>query len=362
MQEVIVRTGLKSYPILFECGFENFIKYFEKYCETIKDLVIITDDNVNLLYGNILKSLLTKCDFNVEIISIKPGETSKDISIIQDIYKYLLNSGIRRDGCIIALGGGVVGDIAGFVASTYMRGIKYVQIPTTFLSQIDSSIGGKNGINFLGNKNIVGTFYHPEFVYINMETLATLPYREFISGFAEVLKYGIIFDKDFFEFLYTENSKILNLDKEYMKYIIKKCCEFKAKIVQEDEKDVKDIRAVLNFGHTLGHVLENLSDYCYKHGEAVTIGMVFESVLSNRCGFLKDDELNLIIKLLKLYGLPIKFKGIDIDLICEKLFYDKKVRKGRVRFILPLSIGNYIIYDNVNKNDIVGVLRLIKEE
>jgi len=362
MKGLLVETTSKSYPIIIEEGFENFIKYFKEFCIPIKDVVIITDDNVNLLYGTILKSLLTKCDFNVEIISIRPGEASKDILVVQDIYKYLLNCGIRKDGFIIALGGGVVGDIAGFVASTYMRGIKYVQIPTTLLSQVDSSIGGKNGINFLGNKNIVGTFYHPEMVYINIETLMTLPYRELISACAEVIKYGIILDKAFFEFIYTERAKILNLEKEHIKYIIKRCCEFKARIVQEDEKDVKDIRAVLNFGHTLGHVLENLSDYYYKHGEAVSIGMAFASLLSNRYGFLGDDELKPIIELLKLYDLPVKFKGMDVDLICEKLFYDKKVRRGRIRFILPLSIGNYIIYDNANKNDIADVLRLMKEE
>ena len=289
----------RSYQIIIEKGLINRVSEEISRVYKGKKIFIITDDNVNKYYGGKISEELKKNGFEVNLLSLKPGEETKNFNTLPIVYDELLNFNLTRSDLIIALGGGVIGDLAGFVASTYLRGIDFVQIPTSLLAQVDSSVGGKVAVDLDRGKNLVGSFYHPKFVLIDPEVLNTLDNRFFIDGMAEVIKYGCIKDKQFFDYLEKmENNQQLIND---MEVVIHKCCDIKRQVVENDEKD-KGERMLLNFGHTLGHAIEQYYNYTkYSHGEGVAIGMYVISKISEEKGLTKKGTSQKIKNILDIF-------------------------------------------------------------
>lgn len=319
---------------------QNLINNINNFIDLSKfsKVAVLTDENL------INCGWLDKLQIN-SIIKIKSGEINKNLETVSHIWQQMSELQMDRKSLLINLGGGVVCDLGGFCASTYMRGIKFIQIPTTLLSQVDASVGGKTGFDFNGVKNLIGTFTEPEMVLIDSNTLTTLPKREYVSGLAEVIKYGIIYDVEFFEYL-----KNGNIDNDY---IIKKSCEIKEKVVLEDFKE-GGLRKILNFGHTIGHSIESLSletKNLLLHGEAVAIGMIAESYIAKEIGNLTNDEYELIKNIIEQYGLPSFYNG-DLEEIFLMLFKDKKNTSGKIKWVLPNGIGK-CVYDVEVDNDIV---------
>ncbi len=304
----------------------------EKYC-------IITDSNLkNTLAAKLLKQFKA-IGADACIVSFTAGEKNKNISTVEKVLEQMLAKGVGRGSAAVALGGGVVGDIAGFCASIYMRGIDFVQAPTTLLAMVDSSIGGKTGVNLSSGKNSAGTFSQPKKVYACPELLKGLPKREIRNGLSEVIKHAVIFDKRFFSFLERNSRKILSLDPKTLSYIIKRNCELKAKVVEKDEME-GNYRRVLNFGHTIGHAIESAGHYAkLSHAEAIAIGMVCESEISNAYGLMKRKEVERLISLFQKFGLPVSMKGYDSMKILRLTKTDKKASMGCVNYSLPAGIG-----------------------
>lgn len=343
MKVLRVNLDEKSYDIVIQKDLKD---YFGEYIKTVfseKKIAIITDDNLRDIYGDAMCENIESQGFEVRIISVKPGEKSKYFSKLPDIYNELLDFKLTRSDLIIALGGGVVGDLAGFVSSTFLRGISYIQIPTSLLAQVDSSVGGKVAVNLERGKNLVGSFYHPELVLIDPNMLGTLPERYFDDGLGEVIKYGCIKSKKLFERLEGfENKEDL---KENIGEIIYECCNIKREIVENDEKDLGE-RMLLNFGHTLGHAIEKVYNYeTYSHGEAVSIGMNMISKISEHRGLTKDGVAKRIENLLKKYGLNTDVNFKDKNLAKEAIKLDKKNLNGKLNVILLKDIGEGYIYN-----------------
>jgi 3-dehydroquinate synthase len=331
-----------------------------------REVFIITDPLVNDLYGNNLRKGMKS--IKPKLIEIPRGERYKTLKIASIIFDELVKASAPRDSLIIAFGGGVIGDIAGFAAATYMRGINYIQVPTTLLAQVDAAIGGKTGVNHPKGKNLIGAFYQPKQVFIDIQTLTTLPAREIRTGLAEVVKYGVIEDVAFFKFI-EENAHHLNTKAfeepdtlraalKVWQIIVTESAKIKAKVVGKDERE-KNHRMILNFGHTIGHAIETLTKYkTYNHGEAVAIGMVAAAKIAKRSRMISQDSVNRIIDLLKKLGLPTCINGLVAEKIIKALKIDKKVRGGKVLFVLPDKIGNVIVKDNVS----VPVIRKVLKE
>lgn len=319
----------RSYEILIGINFKEIVKDLKKFNYT--SYVIITDSNVVKLYSK-------RINLPYNLITFKAGEKRKNIDTYKKILERLCIKNIDRKAVILALGGGVVGDVAGFVAATYMRGIDYIQIPTTLIAQVDSSVGGKVGVNLKAGKNLCGAFYQPKRVYVNVTTLKSLPKRELRSGLAEIIKYGVIADKELFNFVENNIKQIFDCEEKVLIKIIKRCCEIKAKIIEKDEKE-NNLRKILNYGHTVGHAIESLSNYYINHGEAISLGMIAEAYISNQLGYLSKETLYRIKAILKRAGLPIKVGRIKIGEIINKMKIDKKVMDKRIRFVLPQQIG-----------------------
>lgn len=338
----------KNYPIYIEKGLIDNIGEEIKKIYNNEKIAIITDKNVEKLYGEkIINSL--KEDFRVKMISLEPGEKSKSIDVAQNVYDELLDFGITRGDLIIAFGGGVVGDLGGFISSTLLRGIPFVQIPTSLLSQIDSSIGGKVAVNLSKGKNLIGSFYHPEAVYIDPQVLETLDKRFLYDGIAEVIKYGCIRDENLFKDLleYSDDEELLdNIEK-----IIYKCCKIKKDIVENDEKDMGE-RMLLNFGHTLGHALEKYFDYeIYTHGEAVAVGMYSITKNSEEMGLTQIGTVDKIKSILKKYKLPYKLPYVNRIEVIENIALDKKNKGNNINLILLNKIGDSFI-KNIDRKDV----------
>lgn len=314
-------------------------------------VAIITNDTIAPLH---LDFLLSKIEANsLNVVTIKDGEQYKNLQTIEYILDELFKFKLDRKSTIIALGGGVIGDMTGFTASLYQRGINFIQIPTTLLSQVDASVGGKTGVNNKYGKNLVGAFYQPTAVYIDPKFLETLPTREFSAGVAEIIKMAVMFDKNYFQYM-QENS--LN-DRDNLIMTIKKSVELKANVVNQDEKEA-GIRAVLNYGHTFAHVVENETNYIkYLHGEAVAIGIIMANELSCELGLLNRDEFNEIKDLLVRYNLPVDYKIENIDGFYEHFFLDKKSFNNKIKFILSDGIGSHIIKSDIDEDIIKKVLK-----
>jgi 3-dehydroquinate synthase len=304
-------------------------------------IIIITDTNIEKLFLPKVKQSFTDA---VETIIIQPGEDEKNIDTVQVIWKKLQEFGCDRKSLIINLGGGVIGDMGGFAASTYMRGINFVNIPTTLLAAVDASVGGKTGIDFTEIKNLIGTFQQPAAIIIDTSVLKTLPEREFLSGFAEMIKQGLIQDKTYFQAIIAK--KPMEFSQEELVPLIQKSCELKASLVMQDEKE-EGKRKILNFGHTIGHAIEALSWNTatpLRHGEAVHLGMLVETKISNLSGILSDREAKVIEETLQQTGLPTKVKSIIVNEIVNIIVNDKKNTKGQVNWVLLKNIGE-AVYD-----------------
>lgn len=357
MEKVWVDLGQRSYDIVI--GSENLPLLGERMLrfEFSPTVAVISNPTVFSLYGDIVIKSLKDADFNCVSVLIPDGEEYKNITWAYNIITELLKNRLDRNSCLIALGGGVIGDITGFVASIYMRGINFIQVPTTLLSQVDSSVGGKTGINHELGKNMIGTFYQPKLVWIDIDTLKTLPKREILCGIAEIIKYGVIWDKEFFEFLEINRESILNLDHLPLTNIIRRSCEIKADIVSRDEQE-RGLRAILNYGHTIGHALETETGYKrYLHGEAVAIGMNIEARLSEALGLLNKKDLLRIKEIIESYGLPSELpEGLSLDSLVSHMMIDKKVEAGELRFVLPEEIGRVRIKKGISLEDIKRVI------
>ena len=315
---------------------------FEEILSTYKEhkIAIITDSNVEKIYGDQINRKLGK-NPRIFILSFKAGEDSKTRKVKEQLEDRLFSLGCSRDTVIVAFGGGVTGDLSGFVAATYMRGVPFIQIPTTLLSQVDSSIGGKVGVDHPTGKNLIGAFYPPEKVYIDIDLLKTLPREELINGIAEIIKASIIKDKTLFEYLEKNIEKVINLEDRFIETAITSSLKVKAKVVELDEKE-SGLRKILNFGHTIGHAVELLSDFKIPHGRAVGIGMVVETLISEKIGILNSKDKERILKLIdKLELLDISFK-FPSDEIIKKTILDKKSRKGIVEYSLVKGIGDAV--------------------
>jgi 3-dehydroquinate synthase len=339
--------GERSYPIYFGIGMTAL---FTPTCQQHgipRHIVIITDTNVAEHYLEPLENNLRQFEFETSSIIVPPGESQKSLTRANAIFTALLQRRTGRRAAIVALGGGVVGDLAGFIAATYQRGVTLVQVPTTLLAQVDSSVGGKVAVNHPLGKNMIGAFYQPKFVWIDGETLRTLPPREVICGLAEVVKYGIVFDAAFFGFLETNLDAIMKLDEAVIMQIQARCCELKAHVVAEDEREL-GLRAVLNFGHTVGHALEAAGNYrSLKHGEAVLLGMAAEAYIAQQMGLLSLEVLERIEAFVS--RIPLEFKRVPLatSKILDAIRRDKKTVDGKTRFVLPVRLGEVRILDEV---------------
>jgi 3-dehydroquinate synthase len=327
----------RSYPIYLAADFAAIGKCALK--ERINGkIAVITDTNVDRYQSHDCISALQEHGCDVHKYTFEAGEKNKTLDTVKDIYKFLAGLKLDRSSTLVALGGGVVGDITGFAAATFLRGIKFVQVPTSLLAQADSSVGGKVGVDFEGGKNLIGAFYQPKFVYINVSTLKTLPKRELVSGLAEIIKHGLIFDKDFFNYVDYNLDKILKLDQDVLIYIAKINCSIKAGVVEKDERE-SGLRAILNFGHTIGHAVESVSGFELLHGECVSIGIVGAYKIAKYLEMVDEETVDRVVTTLKKAGLPVYVSGIDVEQVYNQMFADKKIKRNKLHFILPKKIG-----------------------
>lgn len=360
---VTIDLGLRSYDIYIGSGLLYRFADFVPVELEERNLYIVTDTNVETYARRIKDLLLEAGAARCEILTLRPGEKAKSFSNVEKVIDWLLVNGISRDSVVIAVGGGVIGDITGFCASVALRGVRFVQVPTTLLAQVDSSVGGKTGINTKRGKNLVGTFYQPVAVVADIETLKTLPERELLAGYAEVLKYGLIRDAGFFNWLEKNGADVCALDEAAMAHAIEVSTKAKAMLVQADEKE-EGQRALLNFGHTFGHALETAAGYDGRllHGEAVAIGIVMAFDLSVRMGICERDDLERVEAHLTDIGLPTRASYIQpalntsVDRLLEIMSHDKKVRKGKLRFIVTDGIGDAFIEEDVPEDLVRAVL------
>jgi 3-dehydroquinate synthase len=357
MEKVHVDLGPRSYDI--EIGSGN-LKDVARFCDAEQDdahAVIITDSNVDELYSEPVGDALQVAGAQVDILVAEAGEQSKSPDVAADLWEQLLDQGADRKTVVIALGGGVVGDLAGFVAATFSRGLRFVQVPTTLLAQVDSSVGGKVGVNLPGGKNMVGAFWQPRGVIIDVSVLDSLPEREFRAGMAEVVKYGVIQDAEFFAYLETSVEAINNRDPGVLTYIVKRCCRLKADVVEKDEREETGLRSILNYGHTFCHAFEAGTNYeQLLHGEGVAIGMMCAARLAERLGRVDAAFVNRQQKLLEAFRLPLDVPDVEHDELIELMYRDKKTERGKLRFVLPTRLGHVELVPDVKNEDVLASL------
>ena len=355
MKKVSLKLESDSYEVHIGSGILRSITEQLDELGTSGKVVVITNPVVKDLYGDNLGKNLARGDFHVFILTVPDGEDQKSLESAEKLYGELTQINAERLTPIIALGGGVIGDLAGFVAATYLRGVPFIQIPTTLIAQVDSSIGGKVGINYGQLKNRIGAFYQPKLVITDTSTLKSLPEKTLVEGLAEVIKYAIIWDKDFFNFLEENLAKIKLLDEEVIEQIVFRSATIKAKVVEIDEKET-GLRRILNYGHTVGHAVETVSDFHIQHGAAVAIGMVAAGRIANKLGAIDDSDLARMKNLIERAGLPTEISNVRIDEIMQAMAHDKKVQKEKITFILPKAIGEVFTTDEVTPSLINQVL------
>ena len=356
MKKIIVNTTYSKYPVLIgKSHFVSLPQILDKH-NLLKNIYVVIDKNVARFHIREIETVLSNTDTKVHFKVLPSGERTKSDIVLKKIYQELLNKKYGRDTTLIAIGGGVIGDIAGYAAATYMRGINLVHVPTTFLAMIDSSIGGKTGLNFSGRKNIIGAFYQPELVFIDTEFLSTLPKREFSASLGELLKYGLISTKAFNNLIYSNIEKIKLLDSEIINRIIAECLTIKASVISRDEYERTGIRRVLNLGHTFAHAIESDLTFQIKHGEAVTAGIICSLFLSNIKGFLSDDKLKSILELANRIHLNRSIKELNNQHVYNNMFSDKKNVNGEVRFVLLADIGKILVDIMADRDEIFYAL------
>jgi 3-dehydroquinate synthase len=363
---VPVTLGPRSYSVCVVSGDASGLGPFARSAldatwagKPCRAALVVTDRHVAEL------PLLSACQAALEqvgvvsrTVALPPGESTKSLDSASLLYDELIGMKADRHTVVVAVGGGVIGDLAGFVAATYARGLPLLMVPTTLLAQVDSSVGGKVGINHPGAKNIIGAFHQPIGVWIDTESLSSLPLRELRCGLAEVVKYGVILDANFFAHLERDAGAILDRRPEALRKIVAHSCRLKAEVVTRDEREETGLRAVLNFGHTIGHAIEAAAGYdgAVLHGEAVAAGMVAESRLAQRLGWIGPEITDRLVRLLERFGLPARFPGLDADRLLEAMSRDKKNQRGRIRFVLPRALGHVELTDAAGLDDVREVL------
>ena len=342
-----VALGERSYPIYVGTGMVSSFAATCKQHNIPEQVAILTDSNVSKLYLKTLEKNLRHFGYRSIGIVLPPGEHQKTLSSANSVFTTMLRSGIGRKSAVLALGGGVIGDLAGFVAATYHRGVPLVQIPTTLLSQVDSSIGGKTAVNHPLGKNMIGAFYQPKFVWADIDCLGTLPLREIVCGLGEIVKYGVISDTELFSYLENNIGNVLRLDQEAVLHVQAACSTIKAGLVSQDERE-SGVRVILNFGHTIGHALEAAGKYrLLKHGEAVLLGMAAEGFIARELGMIGSDVYERITNLIRRVPLKANLKTLSISSILDAMNRDKKSVSGKKRFVLPTRIGEVKVVEQV---------------
>ena len=355
MRKVKVELGKNSYEIYVGSGLLTQTGRWLREIGFSDKLVIITDPTANRLYGEALNQSLTKEGFSAITLLVPEGEAQKSLETAGRLYHELTDSYAERTTPILALGGGVIGDLTGFVAATYLRGVPLIQIPTTLLAQVDSSIGGKVAVDHGQLKNKIGAFYQPRLVIADIDTLRTLPAEELASGLAEVIKSAAIRDKDFFFFLERNIDKIKSLDESVLEEIVFQSVKIKAEVVEKDERDL-GLRSILNYGHTIGHAIESVSDFKVEHGRAIAIGMLAAARISNKMDILDKNDLTRLKSVIEKAGLPTEMPNLKVEEIIQAMKHDKKVLRDKIRFVLLKSIGNVFITDEVSPSLVEQVL------
>ena len=356
MQRLNINLGKRSYDILLGSGLLGKLGECLSQIVQPSRIVLITHPCLFKIYGDKVLSGFKDQGWTADLIEVEEGETSKTLGQAEKIFDRLLDLKCDRKSVLIALGGGVIGDLVGFVAATFQRGVPFVQVPTTLLSQVDSSVGGKTAVNHPKGKNMIGSFYQPCLVLADLDTLQTLPQKEFRAGLAEIIKYGVISDSSLFEYLEKNVEKILQLDKKCLEYIIKTSCLIKAEVVEKDELE-NHYRMILNFGHTLGHAIEALTHYSkFIHGEAVAIGMVYAAKLSQKLGKCQEGIPRRLDRLVRKFGLPTDLPDLNSKAIIESLYHDKKTMNHKIKFILVKEIGVVEIVEGIPEEKIIAFL------
>lgn len=359
---VLKRIPLKlkenSYDIIIGHHILSSLGSYLKKLNLGKDSVIITHPFLKKTYGPTIEGSLKKQGFSIKFIEVPPGESSKSAPKAFEVIEQIARYDIYKSVFIAALGGGVIGDLAGFVASCYKRGVPYIQIPTTLLAQIDSAIGGKTGVDLKVGKNLAGAIYQPKLVFSDTAVLKTLDKRQIKNGMAEAIKYGIIDDADLFKFISRNLNNILNLDDAAMTHLIAACSRIKAKVVHLDEKETKGIRTILNFGHTVGHAVEAAGKFDrYHHGEAVALGMRIAAEISLNLKLVNQKEVDAINRLISQTGLPEKIQGLQLNNILSAMTHDKKFIEGKNRFVLVNKIGKVVVKKDVPAEIILQAIK-----
>lgn len=347
------------YHIQFTDSFANLSGELKKIGSSPeRKICIVTDSNVGPLYAEAVANALKSEYPHLLIHTFEAGEEHKNLDTVNRLYETLIRNHFDRKDLLIALGGGVVGDLTGFTAATYLRGIDFIQVPTTLLSQVDSSIGGKTGVDFMQYKNMVGAFYQPKLVYMNLSTLSTLPRQQLVSGMGEVLKHGLIKDRAFFFWIKEHEAELQNLQMEALEEMIFRSCNIKREVVERDPRE-KGERALLNFGHTIGHAIETLSDFNLFHGECVGLGMVAASYLSMQLGNISSEEFRMVKETLVRFHLPTEVSGYDPAAVLAATKSDKKMEGSRVKFILLKEIGDAYIDRNLSEEQILDAISCV---
>jgi 3-dehydroquinate synthase len=364
----VVETATQSYPVFVGYGLLDKLGEKMKHAGLSGTATIISDDNVFSLYGSKVEGILRDAGFGVNFFVMPPGEETKSMDSAIKIYDFLVEHRTERDDTIVALGGGVVGDLAGFAAATFLRGIRWVQVPTSLVAMVDASIGGKVGVNHPEGKNLIGAFYQPNVVLADCQTLTTLPQRELTSGWVEVIKHGLILDKECLEFLESNVSRLTKLEPELLTRAIVRSATIKAQVVSQDEKEREGKRTILNYGHTIGHALEAATQYKrFLHGEAVAIGMMAAAKLSEQLGLLSSVAVERQQAVLQKFGLPTSLKTkrsnlrVSVAGITEAMELDKKVKGKAIRWVLLEDIGKAVIRSDVHREDVLAVLHELVE-
>lgn len=358
MEKVRVKLGA-GYDIHIGAGILNGLGTALSEYGLSSQLLLVANCSVDKLYGDKVARSLERAGFHVVREVIPDGEEYKNLETASQLYDCAASAKLDRKSAVVALGGGVTGDLTGFVAATYLRGLPFVQVPTTLLAQVDSSIGGKVAVNHPKGKNLIGAFYQPLLVWSDLVTLKTLPYRELLTGLAENIKHGIIADADLFRYISNNVPEILAAEQATLEELISRSCRVKTSVVEQDELEL-GLRAILNFGHTFGHAVENLTGYCrFRHGEAVALGMAAASRLAAKLGLLDDVERDEIISLIERVGLPIQGTGLNPEELFSAVAYDKKVLAGKIRFVLPVRIGKVEVFDGIKQEDVLWAFKTI---
>lgn len=350
--------NVPCYDIRLENHFDFIATELSNFSLERRKIAIITDSNVGNFHVEHLKVVVSQITNQVFVSSFPAGEENKNLMTVQSIYEFLIMNSFDRNDVLIALGGGVVGDLTGFVAATYLRGIRFFQVPSSLLAMVDSSIGGKTGVDFNSYKNMVGAFYMPSGVYMNLSTLHTLPQKEYLSGMGEVIKHGLIKDRNYYVSLKENVDHIVKKDIDYILPMVARSCEIKREVVQNDPKELGE-RALLNFGHSIGHAVEKLMNFTLLHGECVAIGMVAASFISMQRNMLTVEEFNDIKQTIASFSLPVELPGIHTESVLEVMKKDKKADANTIKFILLQGIGNAIIDTTVSKEEMTKAIEYI---